>query len=308
MSQKSRSSRRSAHTSSTKTSGMPSTRYAASTTGLPSVDASRGRPLSVSAPAAAAACASSTSCEDADHRHRDRRQRDDARRAAREARRHVAADHQEEEQEARGREVRDVAQARDQVAGHEAGQHGEHDEAEHRAVGGRAIEIEPVGGDLADAARPPRAAGRAPRTARGGSRRARARTASGTPPARTTRTGRSSASSRPSVSQRLSSLTNVATHQLQVEPEAAVADVEDVVAQLVARVREVAAAELRQPGHARAGRRSAPRSCGSRASRWRGTPDGSAAGRPCSCRRGRRSSSCGISSSFVRFRKRPTGV
>ncbi len=41
-------------------------------------------------------------------------------------------------------------------------------------------------------------------------------------------------------------------HELHVEPEAPVADVEEVVAELVARVGEVAAAELGQAGHARA--------------------------------------------------------
>ena len=104
-------------------------------------------------------------------------------------------------------------------------------------------------GNLRGPARPPRAAGRAPRRATGGSRRRRPRTASGTPPARTTRTGRRAPAADPSVSQRFSSLTKVASTSFTSSQHAAVADVEDVVAQLVARMREVAAAELRQAGH-----------------------------------------------------------
>ena len=307
MSQKSRSSRRSAHTSSTNTSGMPSTRYAASTTGLPERGRDARQAAVLTDDRRRHGMRLERELENADDRHRHGGQRHQARRAPREAGGHVAAHHEEEQEESGRGEVGHVTQPGHQVAGDEPGQHREEDEAHHRPVGRRAIEVEPVDGDLADQherreqqaealeGREVEAAdleleGRAEhrRHERGAQEDEREQQAEREPAVEQLDEGRD--------------------HQLQVDPEAAIADVENVVAQLVARVREVAAAELRQAGHARAAPRSAPRS--SWISRIDVARNTGRIGRGPTMFMSPRTTfrSCGISSSLVRFRKRPTGV
>src|SRR5438874_2521665 len=176
--------------------------------------------------------------------------RRDARHADDEAVAHIAADRLEDQEEARGAEVRDVAQPWHEVAAEDAGQHREQQEADHRPVGRRPVEVQPVRRDLPHEGRDgeqkaERLEGRQVEAAdrdleRLFEERGRERRAEEHEP-------EDDAEREPAVQE----LHERGGDEPEVEPEAPVADVEDVVAQLVSRVREVAPAELREAGHPR---------------------------------------------------------
>ena len=188
--------------------------------------------------------------EHADQRDRDRRERDDPCRSAGETRVHVPADDEEEEQESRAGEVPEVAQTWDQLAGRERRADAEGDERQHRPVGGGAVDVQAVRRDLPHQRRrhehePQGLERRHVEPAQGQLEWAAEQ--HGQERRREKDEQEKQSEREPPVQQ----LHEGAQDELDVEDHAPIADVEDVVAQLVPRMGEIAAPELRQAGHPR---------------------------------------------------------